>query len=320
MKYIIAALAFIAVELLYFWIAKRFHIVDRPNERSSHHKVILLGGGIIFPISVIYFSATQHWAYPWFIIGVLLVAIVSYIDDLKGLPSWFRFGIQLIAIFLVLFQFSVFHLDMWKIILVFFVTLGTVNIYNFMDGINGMLAAYSLVVLSSLAYVNAEVLHFVDSDLIIFSMTAVAVFAFFNFRKKARCFSGDVGSIVMGCIVLFLIGRLVQASPTGNPELTYLVFIGIYLADGGLTILKRLLRGENIFKPHREHLYETLCNDLRVPHLTVASSYALAQLVINVLYFLVEDKLLYTVVVAVVLVFGYSLFFLCFNNWKLKQG
>lgn len=295
MNYIVATIVFIAIELLYFVVAKHFHIVDRPNERSSHQKVTLLGGGIIFFLSILYFSLTHSIPYPWFLIGISLIAVVSYIDDLHPLPSLFRMIVQLLTVLLVLFQFQVFDLAVWKIILVFFVAVGTMNIYNFMDGINGMLAAYSLVVISTLAYINLFVTQFVDPDLLWFVLIALAVFGFFNFRSKARCFSGDVGSVVMGALVIFLIGKLVQASPTGHADLSYLVFIGVYLADGGLTILKRLLRGENIFKPHREHLYETLCNDCKVPHLCVSSLYAVLQLVINVCYFFFADHTLYAV-------------------------
>lgn len=319
MKYLIATLVFLAAEILYFSVAKKFNVVDRPNERSSHTQVTLLGGGIIFLLALLWYGVTHAFAYPWLLLGGLLIASVSYIDDIRPLPAWLRFGAQMVTIFLVLFQFEAFTLDVWKLLLLLFVTLAVVNIYNFMDGVNGMLAGYSLVVLGTLGYVNATQQPFVDPDLIWFSIIAVVVFAFFNFRRKARCFSGDVGSILMGVLALFLIGRLVQASPSGEQPLSYLVFIAVYVADGGLTILKRMLAGENIFKPHREHLYETLCNDLRAPHLCVSGSYALLQLLINVGWFLVADKVLYAILIGSFLVVAYSAFFFCFRQGKLGQ-
>ena len=319
MKYLIATLVFLAAELLYFTVAKKFNIVDRPNERSSHTQVTLLGGGIIFLLALLYFGATHAGCYPWLLVGGLLIAVVSYIDDIRQLPAWLRFGAQLITVFLVLFQFDAFALDIWKLLLLLFVTLAVVNIYNFMDGVNGMLAGYSLVVLGTLGYVNIFVRPFVEPDLIWFLILAVAVFSVFNFRRRARCFSGDVGSILMGCIVLFLLGRLVQASPSGTQPLSYLVFIAVYIADGGLTILKRMLTGENVFKPHREHLYETLCNDLRVPHLCVSGGYALMQLAINVGWFFVTDKVFYAILVGILLVMAYSAFFFCFKQGKFSR-
>lgn len=309
MKYIIAVITILLAELLYFVLAKHFRIMDCPNERSSHTRPTLLGGGIVFFIAILCYSLFHHFAYPWFLIAVAMLAVVCFVDDLHPLPSILRMVVQFTATLLVLFQFQVFDLAIWKIVVVMILAVGTVNIYNFMDGINGMLAAYSLVVLSTLTYVNLYVSPFVDQDLIYFAIMAVLIFGFFNFRRKAFCFSGDVGSIVMGALVLFLLGRLVQATPTGKVELSYLVFIGVYLADGGFTVLKRMLRGENILQPHREHLYETLCNDCKIPHLYVSSGYAIAQLIINILYFVFSDHTLYAVCVAVVLLLSYSTFF-----------
>ncbi|MCR4811286.1 MAG: glycosyltransferase family 4 protein [Bacteroidales bacterium] len=309
MMYAIAAAVIIAAELIYFAIAKHFGIMDCPNERSSHTRPTLLGGGVVFFFSILCYSLFHHLAYPWFLLATAMLAVICFVDDLHPLPSLLRMAVQFAATLLVLFQFQVFDLAVWKIVMVMIIAVGTVNIYNFMDGVNGMLAAYSLVVLSTLAYVNINVSPFVDQDIIWFAIMAVVVFGFFNFRKKAYCFSGDVGSVVMGALVLFLLGLLIQTTPTGKVELSYLVFIGVYLADGGFTILKRMLRGENILLPHREHLYETLCNECKIPHLYVSLGYALAQLVINALFFVFPDHTLYAVCVAVVLLLCYSAFF-----------
>ncbi|MBQ9472935.1 MAG: glycosyltransferase family 4 protein [Bacteroidales bacterium] len=314
MKYLIATLFLIAIELVYFALAKRFNIVDRPNERSSHSSPTLLGGGIIFFLAVLYYSVTNNFAYPWLLLGLSLSAIISYIDDLHPLPSIPRMIVQFVTLALIMLQLQAFGLATWKIVLHIVAAVAIVNIYNFMDGINGMLAAYTLVVLGTFIFINLCVSHFIDNGLILIPLIAVGVFSFFNFRTKARCFSGDVGSITLGCLVLFLIGRLIQSTPTNNVGLSYLVFIGVFLADGGLTILKRMLRGENILKPHREHLYETLANDFNVPHLYISACYALLQILINICFFLVRDKNLYAVSVAIFLVIAYSTAFFILNN------
>ena len=314
MKYLVATLLLIAIELVYFAIAKRLNIVDRPNERSSHHTPTLLGGGIIFFLAVLYYSVTNHFAYPWLLLGLSLSAIISYVDDLHPLPSIPRMIVQFITLTLIMVELHAFGLATWKLVLHIVAAVAIVNIYNFMDGINGMLAAYTLVVLATLAYINGGVSCFVDNGLIVTPLIAVMVFGFFNFRSRARCFSGDVGSITLGCLVLLLIGRLIQSTPTNNVGLSYLVFIGVFLADGGLTILKRLLRGENILKPHREHLYETLANDFHIPHLYISAGYALLQLLINVCFFFVSDKNLYAVCVAIFLLLVYSAAFFILNN------
>lgn len=313
MYYIIATIAVIALELLYFFLAKKFHIVDRPNERSSHHKVVLLGAGIIFYIAVLFYSLTNGIPYPNFLIGLSVLAIISYIDDLRPMPAWLRLFAQLFAV-LISFWLDVYALEIWQIVLLVVVFSGILNIYNFMDGINGMLAAYSLVVVGTFGYLDIFDHRFVELQFIATVMIAILVFGFFNFRTKARCFSGDVGSISMGLIILFLLVRYVQSVPGGGYNVSRLCFVIVFLADGGLTIAKRFLSGRNILAAHREHAYETMVNDLKVPHLYVSAGYALLQLVINVGYIMVADKNLYTLVVAFLLVVAYGLFFFFGNR------
>ena len=245
MYYIIATVAIIALELLYFFVAKKFHIVDRPNERSSHHKVVLLGAGIIFYLALLFYSLTNGIPYPNFLIGLSALAIISYIDDLRQLPSWLRLFAQLFAV-LFSFWFDINALEIWQIMLLVIVFAGILNIYNFMDGINGMLAAYSLVVVGTFGYLDLFETPFIEPEFIATVVIAILVFGFFNFRTKARCFSGDVGSISMGLIILFLLVRYVKAIPSEGINVSTLCFIIVFLADGGLTIAKRFLSGRNI--------------------------------------------------------------------------
>lgn len=317
MYYIIATATVIVLELLYFFVAKKFHIVDRPNRRSSHHRAVLLGGGVIFYLAVLFHALTQGMPYPNFILGLSALAIVSYVDDLRPLPSWLRLFTQLAAVF-VSFWIDIDTLQIWQILLFVILFTGILNIYNFMDGINGMLAAYSFVVVGTLGYLDLFEHRFIELQLIATIMIAILVFGFFNFRTKARCFSGDVGSISMGLIILFLIVRYTQSVSLPGMNVSRLCFIIVFLADGGLTIAKRFLSGRNIFEAHREHAYETMVNDLKIPHLWVSSGYAALQLVINIGYIAVADKNLYTLIVALLLVLAYGLFFFfCNRSGKL---
>lgn len=318
MYYIIATATVIVLELLYFFVAKKFHIVDRPNRRSSHHRAVLLGGGVIFYLAVLFHALTQGMPYPNFILGLSALAIVSYVDDLRPLPSWLRLFTQLAAVF-VSFWIDIDTLQIWQILLFVILFTGILNIYNFMDGINGMLAAYSFVVVGTLGYLDLFEHRFIELQLIATIMIAILVFGFFNFRTKARCFSGDVGSISMGLIILFLIVRYTQSVSLPGMNVSRLCFIIVFLADGGLTIAKRFLSGRNIFEAHREHAYETMVNDLKIPHLWVSSGYAALQLVINIGYIAVADKNLYTLIVALLLVLAYGLFFFfCNRSGKLN--
>lgn len=315
MYYIIATAAVIALELLYFFVAKKLHIVDRPNERSSHHRVVLLGAGIIFYLAVLFHSLTHNIPYPHFLIGLSILAVISYIDDLRGLPSWLRLIAQMGAV-LITFWPDIHATEIWQIVLLTVVFSGILNVHNFMDGINGMLAAFALVVVGTFGYIDIFQHRFIDPEFIVTVLIAILVFGFFNFRPKARCFSGDVGSISMGLIILFILVRYVQSIPGGGVNVSRLCLIIVFLADGLLTIAKRFLNGRNILEAHREHAYETLANDLKVPHLYVSGGYALLQLVINIGYINVADKNLYTLVVAMLLTMAYGLFFFYCNRKK----
>lgn len=327
---IITFIALTAYELLYFALAKRLHIVDRPNERSSHHRVVLLGAGIIFILALLHYAlfnpdngillhlaARSHPGAGFipFLCGALLLAVVSYTDDLRPLPSWLRLLAQFGAIVLA-FHTSISTLHAWQIILLVIVFAAILNVYNFMDGINGMLAAYSFAVVGAFLAINLFIHPFADTLLLATILLAILIFGFFNFRTHARCFSGDVGSIVMGLTVVYLLVRYDASLPDQGQNVSFLCFIIVFLADGLLTIAKRFLTGRNILEAHREHLYETLVNDLHVPHLLVASAYALLQVAITVGYLAVADKNLYTFVVALCLVVAYGLFF----NYCRRRG
>lgn len=313
MYYLIATVAVIAMELLYFQLAKKYHIVDRPNERSSHHKPVLLGAGVIFYLAMLFYSLVFSMRYSNFLIGLTVLSVISYIDDLRQLPSWFRLLAQLAAV-AICFGTNMGSIEIWQIIILVIVFSGILNVYNFMDGINGMLAAYSFVVVGVFGYLDLFEHRFIELEFIATLMIAILVFGFFNFRKKARCFSGDVGSISMGLIILFLTVRYTNAVSLPGMNVSRLCFIIVFLADGILTIAKRFLSGRNILEAHREHAYETMVNELRIPHLYVSSGYALLQLVISVGYIIVADKNLYTLLVAMALVMAYGLFFFYCNK------
>ena len=310
---VVTFLVLLALELLYFVFARRFQVLDLPNERSSHRKATLRGAGVVFYLGILYYSLTHGMAFPHFLIGASILAVVCFIDDMRDVPSWIRMLCQIAAL-VVTFYLPVQEIELWKILLILIVFMGVLNIYNFLDGINGLLAVYSLVVIGTFGYINLFERQFISNEFIITMLISVLVFGFFNFRKKAFCFSGDVGSVVMGLIVLFLLVSYVKGSPSASPSVSYLTFIIVFLADGGLTLLKRFLNGRNVFQPHREHLYETLVNELHVPHLWVSVGYALLQLLINVGYFMVGDKNLYIFVCMVVLVLCYGLFFFFLNR------
>ena len=305
MYYVIATVAIIALELLYFFLAKKFHIVDRPNERSSHHKVVLLGAGIIFYLAMLFYSLTNGIPYPNFLIGLSALAIISYIDDLRQLPSWFRLFAQLFAV-LFSFWFDINALEIWQIMLLVIVFAGILNIYNFMDGINGITSGYSLAVLAPLIVLNRS-LHFIDMSYLIVVGIACLIFCFFNFRPKgkAKCFAGDVGSIGIAFMILLPLGKLILQ--TG--DVTYIILLAVYGVDTILTICHRILLHEHLGQAHRKHAFQIMANELRLPHEVVSLSYMVIQTIISFgLLYISRYHWIYAVCAIGVLCIAYLLF------------
>lgn len=277
--YLIITVLLLAAELVYFRIADRFNIIDKPNQRSSHSSIVLRGGGIIFVLSLWIWAAFFGFHNIWFLIAVTLVAGISFIDDIHSLPDSVRLVAQFAAMALMFYQLDILHWNMWWIILIaMIVCVGASNIINFMDGINGITGAYALASLLPLFLLNREI-GFADESLILVVALADLVFCCFNFRPKgkAKCFAGDVGSIGVAYILLFLIGSLILA--TG--DLTYLIFLLVYGVDGCLTIVHRILLHENLGEAHRKHAYQLMANELKIGHMKVASLYALLQLAVS---------------------------------------
>lgn len=310
-KYITIAILLLIAELVYFSIADHFNIIDKPNERSSHSKIVLRGGGIIFLIGAWVWSAFFGFQYPWFLVAVTLAAGVSFIDDIHSLPDSIRLIAQFVAMGLMFYQLDMIHQSLWwAVILALIVCVGATNIYNFMDGINGITAGYSMAVLIPLLLLNLKG-GFVEASFIIVTILAVLVFSYFNFRpkNKAKCFAGDVGSVGIAFILLFFIGCLVMK--TG--DITWLVFLIVYGVDGCCTITHRIMLHENLGEAHRKHAYQLMANELKISHVTVSLIYMAIQLVISlVMVYLVPDTLtahwIYLFVVSVLLIGGYLLF------------
>lgn len=279
LKYLLITALLLAAELVYFRIADKCNIIDKPNQRSSHSSIVLRGGGIIFVLGLWIWAAFFGFHNIWFLIAVTLVAGVSFIDDIHSLPDSVRLVAQFAAMALMFYQLDMLHWNMWWIILIaMIVCVGASNIINFMDGVNGITGAYAMASLLPLFLLNKE-LGFADESLIAVVALADIVFCFFNFhpKGKAKCFAGDVGSIGVAYILLFLIGSLILA--TG--DVTYLIFLLVYGVDGCLTICHRILLHENLGEAHRKHAYQLMANELRIGHVKVASFYALLQLAVS---------------------------------------
>ena len=305
MYYLVILVLLFLAELFYFKLADKCNIIDNPNERSSHTKVTLRGGGIIFYFGALVYFLTNHWEYPWFMVALTLITFISFVDDIRSTSQGLRLVFHFSAMALMFYQWGLFSLSWWWIIIALIVCTGIINAYNFMDGINGITGGYSLVVLVALAYINSEITTFVEPALINTVLCSVLVFCFFNFRKKAKCFAGDVGSVSIAFILLFLIGKLILT--TG--DFSWIILLSVYGVDSVLTIIHRLMLHENIGLPHRKHMYQLMANELKMPHVVVALIYMVAQAVIIMGYISCQSYG-YTFLLCMVLLLG--IVYICF--------
>lgn len=298
MERILLFLLLFVLELIYLKVARICNIVDCPNQRSSHKSNVLRGGGIISLFGIWIYFCMNTADYSFFISGMTLIAIVSFIDDIHSLSPQFRFLIQFASMSLLLKEAGMFQGHyVWYVLPTLILGVCIINAYNFMDGINGITGAYSFMVLFTFWLLNRKMVY-IDATLIEVLMMAVFVFCFFNFRNKAICFAGDVGSIVMAYCIIFILLKLILY--TG--DVTYLVFLAVYGIDTLFTIIHRIILHENLLQPHRKHLFQLLANEGGLSHVIVASIYVLLQFVISLGYiYLPVNKWGYVISVFVIL-------------------
>lgn len=309
MIYILIIALLFTSELLYFRIADKYNIIDKPNERSSHTQVTLRGGGIIFWIAAVLYTVFNPSSLSgWFLVGITLMAIVSFWDDVKGLGQRVRLLFHLAAMTCAFYLANVFGAyPWWVIVMGYIIFIGIVNAYNFMDGINGITGLYTLAVLLPMIYVNEYMGAFVDKDFLLYPLLASLVFLFFNFRKRAKCFAGDVGSVSIAFWVVTLLLLLIIKTQ----NLIWVGFLMVYGVDTVCTILHRIYMKQNIMEAHRLHFYQILANEQKMPHRLVSIIYFTIQLVCSALIILLYPTMSWwiLVILSVVLILVYLLKF-----------
>ena len=213
---------------------------------------------------------------PYFFIGLIAITLISFLDDVLTLDNKIRLLVHLSAVLMLFYQWNLFALPWYWLIIGLIFVIGIINAYNFMDGINGITGGHSTIVVLALWFVNHYHLKFIENDFLVFTLLGLMVFNYFNFRTKARCFAGDVGSISIAVVILFLLLKLILQ----EQNLIYILFLSVYGVDSILTIIHRLFLKENIFKAHRLHLFQVIVHNLKIPHLLMSSIYMLIQGVI----------------------------------------
>jgi UDP-N-acetylmuramyl pentapeptide phosphotransferase/UDP-N-acetylglucosamine-1-phosphate transferase len=277
MKYFALIFFFFFVEILYFRIANFFHILDVPTVRGMHKIKTIRGGGVIYWVAVMTFMILYSCHYLYFFLGLTILSLISFWDDVKSVQSHYRLIVHFIAIIFLFieikFQYS------WIYLLILMISVGILNAYNFMDGINGITGLYSIVNIISIAFVNLQ-LNFIYPEFLLIVGLSLVIFLFFNFRKQALCFGGDVGSISIAFILLLPLSKMILFY-----EWKYILFLIIYGLDTIYTIIYRIRLGANILSPHKLHFFQILVYEYHFSHLQVASFYSIIQLLINVWVF-----------------------------------
>jgi UDP-N-acetylmuramyl pentapeptide phosphotransferase/UDP-N-acetylglucosamine-1-phosphate transferase len=299
LNYLLITLILIALIQAYFWLSVKYNIFDVPNHRSSHSQLTIRGAGVIFPLAVILGFLFFGDVPVVLIAGVLIISIISFVDDVVPLSALLRLAVHLLAVSLMLYALHVYQLwPLWYIIPVYILSIGLINAFNFMDGINGITGIYSAITLATMLFINKYIIVFTNNTSIICVLIACFIFLFYNFRKKAKCFAGDVGSISIAFwLIVLTISIIIKTN-----NFKYLFLFAVYGVDVVFTIIKRIKLKQNLLQAHRLHAYQLLVNNGKYSHLFVAVLYGLMQLIINVL--LITTQLSfggYTVIIGSVL-------------------
>lgn len=317
MNLYLVSIVLIIASVLYIKIAEFFKIIDKPNHRSSHTKSTIRGGGILFFVALVlyYFFSSQNETY--FFIGTCIIGLLSFVDDIKPLSPALRFPVQILAVVLCLVQIN---FDFPILVLIFLGIAGVafINAFNFMDGINAITGFYSIVILVGFLYYDLFIVDFVNEMLLAYTLIALGVFGFYNFRNKAKFFAGDIGSITLAMIILFVSFSFYKI--THSPLV--LLFLIVYGTDSLMTILVRKYYKENLSEAHRHHLYQKLVDNAKYSHLKVAGMYAVIQGILIGLTIVLYRLPIYLqwICTLIILLLFVILYFLISSKKKIKNN
>lgn len=254
----------VLVRLIRAW-AEQKAILDHPNERSSHDVPKPHGGGIA--IVAITLAGSAWWWTPRFAIvagAALVIAIVSWIDDVRHLPATLRLGVQSLAAVAVLMAYPVGAFTP----LAFLWIVGLTNAYNFMDGIDGIAGGQAVVAGLSWALFGMMAQQPLMATIGLLIAGSSAGFLLHNWQP-ARIFMGDVGSAFLGFVFAAL---AVMAWPNFRLAAAGLLVVWPFVVDAAFTFVRRASRGERLMEAHRSHIYQRI-NQRGLSHRAVASIY-----------------------------------------------
>jgi UDP-N-acetylmuramyl pentapeptide phosphotransferase/UDP-N-acetylglucosamine-1-phosphate transferase len=290
--------------------ARRRNLLDHPGQRRSHSMPTPRGGGIGLVVGALLGNVLIGglWEQSWtsltvpLSISMALVAAVGWIDDHRGLSAKLRFSVHCIAAIILLgwiplVSSAVDGRSGTGVFLLLFLagtalitTVWSINLHNFMDGIDGLLITQALFVFIALGVLCLNSGRVEEAARIGLFAAASSAFLPFNF-PKARMFMGDVGSGVLGLLIAVSVGWSMSVAPIALAS--GLIACSAFVVDASATLISRMLRGRRWYSAHREHLYQWLVRSGR-SHAQVTLIYLLWNLavVVPVLFLLNREQAL----------------------------
>lgn len=285
---------------LVIWLALRYaqraNLLDMPGQRRSHSVPTPRGGGIGIVVAVLAGLIAQAALDPAVVlplrllIALSMIALIGWIDDHRPLPALVRLLVHFLAVIIWLAPLIAVALSPVRymdttgpqsaviIAALTVICVGSINLHNFMDGIDGLLALQALFVFIVLGVLCLRDGHAVHTLQIGIWAAAVAAFVPFNF-PRARVFMGDVGSGAIG--MLIAVAAIWQYSTPNTAALSGVLACSAFVVDGGCTLLSRIAGGRRWYRAHREHLYQWMVR-AGMSHVRVAMSYMLWNLCVVV--------------------------------------
>ena len=306
MHIIIVVLVLAISSFIYLKIADKYNIIDKPNHRSSHTIPTIRGGGILFSLAYFLYELFHDFPHTYLTIGVLIVSLVSFIDDIKTLGAKLRFIFHVLAVFLAIIEIGLFKLNFLSVVALIVVGTGMLNFFNFMDGINGITGMYSISVIIGVYLLDYK--NIIPNDLFYYQIIALLIFGFYNFRKKARFFAGDIGSISIAIIVFYIVIHIiiVYQSPI------FILSLVVYGADAILTLIYRVYLREKLSDAHRHHLYQKLVDRTSLTHLQTSAIYASLQLIICLaVFFVLNYTFIIQIYITILVIAIFVLLYVC---------
>ena len=290
-------LLFAAIGAVGTWLARRYALaralVDQPGERRSHVNPTPRGGGIAIAVALVIASIALLARYPTavipisaFLAGVVAIAVVGFVDDHRPLSPVLRLAVHVIASLAFGLALYLAGAPAWTALGTSVACVALTNVWNFMDGIDGIAATQAVLAATVLAALSIGVWNGLALAL------AAACFGFLPFNyPRARIFMGDVGSGTLGFSIAALAGAAVStATHPAWVAVTVAMVVSAFVIDAGLTLLRRILRLEAWWTPHTQHAYQAAARVWGHPRVTIAyAAWTVASVLVSMSVFRAAD-------------------------------